>query len=564
MDKGPAVQADLSLFETAACGLLVTHPNGLIVRANRTLCDWIGREAAELVGVATMQSLLTMGGRIFHQIHLAPLIQIQGSVSEVKLEVVHQDGRRIPMLWNAVRRVKDGAVTHNLAVFIAEDRHKYERELMLARQNAEAALLKEQEAQRELRVAQAELDRLRVVAEDRVLFAEQMTAVVCHDLCNPLSVINLSASLIGRWGGLSDRQQRSLVQLKSSTDRAIRLIANLLDFSQARMGGGMRVDLTDVDLQALVAASVEGLRVAYPKAVLQHVEVGNGPCRASADKLAQLIGNLVSNAATYGTPGRPIVIRSEVTADAFSVSVSNEGTAIPGHQLPTLFNAMARGGEEESAVHSLSPGLFIVCEIAKAHGGDATVRSGADETTFTATFPRGVAYSGQAAAQDVESQRQRELDRLAISVAQDSAYDDIVKLAADAFDVPVALISLVDGNRQWFKARVGLQASEAPRGHAFCAHAIQTSGSSMQVSDATADPRFANNPLVTGESNIRFYAGAPLLTSNGHALGTLCLIDSKPRVLEPKQLETLQYMAKQVVTMVEHRAQGVLRKPAAD
>lgn len=531
MEDGQASQADLGLFDTAACGLLVTRPDGLILRANRTFCAWIDRDAAELVGVATMQSLLTMGGRIFHQTHLAPLIQIQGSVSEVKLEVAHQDGRRIPMLWNAVRRVQDGVVTHDMAVFIAEDRHKYERELMLARQNAEAALLKEQEAQRELRVAQAELDRLRVVAEDRALFAEQMMAVVSHDLRNPLSVINLSASLIGRWGGLPDRQQRSLVQLKSSTDRAIRLIADLLDFSQARMGGGMRVDLADVDLQALVAASVEELRVAYPKAVLQHVEVGNGLCRASADKLTQLIGNLVSNAASYGAPARPIVIRSEVTADVFSISVSNEGTAIPEHQLPTLFNAMTRGGEAESAVHSLGLGLFIVREIAKAHGGDVTVRSGPDETAFTATFPRGGVVSGPTATQDGESQRQKELDRLAISAAQDAAYDDIVKLAADAFDVPIALISLVDGNRQWFKARVGLQASEMPREYAFCAHAIQTPGVTMQVSDATADPRFADNPLVTGEPNIRFYAGAPLLTSNGHALGTLCLIDSKPRLL---------------------------------
>ena len=562
MAGGASGRADPSLFDAAACGLLVTDATGLILRVNRRFCEWIGREEAELVGVATMQSLLTMGGRIFHQTHLAPLIQIQGSVSEVKLEVAHKDGRRIPMLWNVVRRVQDGTVTHDLAAFIAEDRHKYERELMLARQNAEAALLKERETQLELRAAQAELDRLRIVAEDKALFAEQMMAVVGHDLRNPLAVINLSASLIGRWGGLSDRQQRSLVQLKSATDRAVRLIADLLDFSQARMGGGMRVDLAKVDLHEIVAASVEELRIAYPKAVLQHVGAGTGPCRASADKITQLIGNLVSNAVAYGTPGRPIVVMSEVLPHTFSVSVHNEGAAIPEHLLPTLFDAMTRGGQEESAIHSLGLGLFIVREIAKAHGGDVAVRSEGNATAFTATFPRGVAASDQTATDDVEVLRQQELDRLAISAVQDAAYDDIVKMAADAFDVPIALISLVDRNRQWFKARVGLQASETPREYAFCAHAIQDPGSAMQVSDATLDPRFAANPLVTGDPNIRFYAGAPLLTSNGHALGTLCVIDSKPRVLDPKQLETLQYMAQQVVTMMEQRAQGVLRKPA--
>ena len=549
------------LFNSEACGLLVTAPDGLIQQVNQTFCEWVGRERNELVSRSTMQALLTMGGRIFYQTHLAPLMLIQGSVTEVKLEVLHKDGRRVPMILNAVRRERNGIVSHDIAAFIAKDRHKYEQELMLARKRAEAALVKEQQAQRDLLVAQVELDRLRAVAEDRALFAEQMMAVVSHDLRNPLSVIDLSANLIGRSGELTERQQRSLSKLKASTDRAIRLIADLLDFSQTREGRRLRVDLVERDVQGVVAESVDELQIAYPGADLQHVAVGTGTSHVSADKITQLIGNLVSNAVAYGTKGRPIIVRSEVGPHLVSISVCNEGEPIPERQLPTLFDAMTRGDERESPVHSLGLGLYIVREIAMAHGGDVTVESSGNRTLFSVVFPRG-ATDVHVATGDVEALRQQELDRLEISSLQDAAYDEIVRRAADAFEVPIALISLVDNDRQWFKARVGLQVAETPREYAFCSHAIRSPSSPMQVEDAHADPRFAANPLVTGDPNIRFYAGAPLVTSNGHALGTLCVIDDKPRSLDPKQLETLQYMAQQVVTLMEQRAKGLRRKPA--
>ena len=117
-----------------------------------------------------------------------------------------------------------------------------------------------------------------------------------------------------------------------------------------------------------------------------------------------------------------------------------------------------------------------------------------------------------------------ELDRLA-----DTAYDDLTRAAADICGTPVALITLIDGDRQWFKSRIGVEALEIARELTFCAHAIQHPGEILVVEeDASADPRFASNPFVTGEAHIRFYAGAPLETSAGHPVGTLCLLDSKP------------------------------------
>ena len=135
----------------------------------------------------------------------------------------------------------------------------------------------------------------------------------------------------------------------------------------------------------------------------------------------------------------------------------------------------------------------------------------------------------------------------------EAAYDDLAFIASHICQTPIALVSLVDGNRQWFKARIGLDAEETPRDLAFCAHAILDTGQVMQVPDATQDERFNTNPLVTSGPNIRFYAGVPLLTADGHAIGTLCAIDSKPRRLDDDQLRALRALSREVMMQMELR-----------
>ncbi len=155
---------------------------------------------------------------------------------------------------------------------------------------------------------------------------------------------------------------------------------------------------------------------------------------------------------------------------------------------------------------------------------------------------------------DDEAERLAELHEYDIldSVSEE-AFDAITYLASQICDAPIALISIVDKDRQWFKSRVGLEVAETHRDLAFCAHAIHDPLAMMVVPDATADDRFADNPLVTDDPSIRFYAGAPLRTRTGNALGTLCVIDRKPRSLTPEQERSLRALSLQVMALLDLR-----------
>lgn len=139
-----------------------------------------------------------------------------------------------------------------------------------------------------------------------------------------------------------------------------------------------------------------------------------------------------------------------------------------------------------------------------------------------------------------------------LDTVPEEVFDDLTDLAAHICEAPIALISLVDENRQWFKSRVGLTTKETSRDVSFCAHAILQSGLFL-IPDATKDPRFKDNPIVTGPPRIRFYAGVPLKSPDGFALGTLCVLDKQPKRLRPEQKRALLVLARHVETQLELR-----------
>jgi sigma-B regulation protein RsbU (phosphoserine phosphatase) len=492
-----------ALYEAAACGLLLTETDGSIRHSNRTFCVWLGYELDELVGQLRIQDLLTVGGRIFHQTHWAPLLRMQGSIAEVKLDLRHRDGRAIPVVINAVSREHGGVLYHELSVFVAEDRHRYERELMVARKRAEELLATHLEAQQALALADArlrvaietaqlhvwhvdpvtlarhyddgvtellgiadgepvsaeryldhlddqdrereanaftgalsasngiyrctyrlngsdgiqrtvrgtgnavfggdgrllrfvgvlqdvsELHRQRVAAEDRVRFSEQMIGIVSHDLRNPLTAIKMGMQMLRSDDHSLSRRQRIAQHMDKSVDRAGRLVQDLLDFTQAKIGSGLTVSLRSVDVHQVVSDAVGELRLAFPDRAIAHVREGDGPSSADADRLAQLLGNVVGNAMAYGATTSAVTVASHVGSDTFTIEVHNAGAPIPPELLPVLFEPMTRGTAQGGEQRSVGLGLFIVREIMRAHRGQVTVTSSLEEgTIFRASFPR--------------------------------------------------------------------------------------------------------------------------------------------------------------------------------
>jgi GAF domain-containing protein len=162
----------------------------------------------------------------------------------------------------------------------------------------------------------------------------------------------------------------------------------------------------------------------------------------------------------------------------------------------------------------------------------------------------------------MEAARVAALNRYAILDSEpEQSFDDLVTLAAHICKVPIAMLSLVDDHRQWFKSKLGVQVEETPRESSICSHAIQQ-GDLFIVPDTLLDPRFRDNPLVLGEPHVRFYAGAPLINDDDFALGTLCVVDRQPRELDADQKEALLALGRLALRQMELRLNLQLLKEA--
>lgn len=371
LPDGPTPPQLATLYADAACGLLLTATDGTILQANRTFCQWLGYPPDGVVGMR-FQDLLSVGARMFHQTHWQPLMQLQGSVSEVKMDFRHRDGRKIPIVINArTHETETGHRYHALATFVATDRDRYEQELLRARADAVELLQQRTALQDEVR--------------DRALFAEQMIGIVSHDLRNPLTAIRMGAEML-RLDESDPKRLRLADRINQSVDRALNLISDLLDFTLTRTGVSLPISRKRIRFHDVVAAGIEELRLSFPALAILHKRMGADMVDADRQRLLQVLGNLVANAERYGDRTRPVTVTSVITRGKASLQVHNFGTAIGPDVLPTLFGAMTRGSNEAGGGVGL--GLYIVSEIAKEHGGRAMATSDAQAgTSIGIEFP---------------------------------------------------------------------------------------------------------------------------------------------------------------------------------
>ena len=365
-DPGSAEDLE-DLYETAPCGYLSLSPDGRIVKANRTIADWLGRPADKLIGTP-IHDLLGFGGRIAYETHLAPLLRMQGHVHEIALDLLTADGEKVPAIANAAeKRAADGRhIFTRLTIFRAIDRRIYERTLLEARAKAEA----ETKAHREA-----------------ALLREQFIAVLGHDLRNPLGALAAGVRLLGRNEQLSERGAGILKEMSGSVSRAGALVDDLLDLARGSLGSGFVVHRQKARLTPVLEQVVGEIRSISPQ---HRIETSIGveePVYCDAGRIGQLASNLLANAITHGASDRPITFDARTAGDAFILSVANAGVPIPAPVRERLFQPFFRGATERSR-NGLGLGLYIASEVAKAHDGTIDVTSDEAQTRFTFTMPK--------------------------------------------------------------------------------------------------------------------------------------------------------------------------------
>ena len=225
---------------------------------------------------------------------------------------------------------------------------------------------------------------------DRADFEQQLIGIVSHDLRNPLSAILLGSSLLMRREGLDARTTQSLVRIQASAERATRMVNDLLDFTQARLGGGLRMERRPADLHQVTRGVVEEVEITWPTRTLEVRHEGDGQGEWDSDRMAQAVQNLVTNALKYSPEDSPVSITTRGQDAEVILSVTNQGPPIPSDKRMGLFEPMQRATEElDKAGRSVGLGLYIVKNIVEAHGGQVDVVSTLEEgTRFTVHLPR--------------------------------------------------------------------------------------------------------------------------------------------------------------------------------
>lgn len=355
------------LYEQAPCGYISTLPDGSFARVNTTFVRWTGYQRDELLAGRRFQDLLTVGGQIFYETHYAPLLYMQGTVTEIAFDLVRHDGQLLPVLVNTVQH-RDAAgapVGNRVTIFNASQRRAYEQELQLARAKAEDAL------------------RLR----------DQFLTLAAHELKTPLSAIQGHVELLqrrlARDNPLSPRDQRTLKIIADQTNRLSTLVRSLLDLSRIERGQ-LAIERAPLDVAALVERVVQEMQ---PILEQREIELQRPRDAVIIDgdeaRLEQVFVNLLQNAVKYSAADSPVQVRVDQQGPAACIAVRDWGIGIPSAALPQLFERYFRATNVESgSVVGMGIGLSVVKDIVELHGGQVLVESAEGSgSTFTVCLP---------------------------------------------------------------------------------------------------------------------------------------------------------------------------------
>lgn len=388
-----------SLFEHAACALLVTAADGLILRANHTACVWLGYEHGELVGKVRIRDLLPVGARLFFNTHCQPILQVQGSVAEIQVDLRNREQVRLPMLINIVRQQDGDGIADHWALFKASDRRAYERELLLARKAAEAA--------------EAELKKLNLQLSAVDRRKDEFLATLSHELRNPLAPMRSALDVLKlKFGQTAD--DRLLQVFDRQLRHLTRLVDDLMEISRITQGC-MQLRRAPVELSALVRSAAHDLAEIMKAAHHSlHLFVEDGPVMVDGDaiRLAQVVVNLLTNAAKYTPDGGDIELHLCCAGGLAEIRVRDNGIGIPASSLGTVFDMFSQLEPAlERAKGGLGIGLALVRGIVELHGGRIRAESDGPHqgSTFVVSLPlaAGAACPAEAAPAEVVPARVR-------------------------------------------------------------------------------------------------------------------------------------------------------------
>lgn len=356
------------LLNHAPCGFLVFADDGSMVKANATLLDLLGYERGELLKLH-IEKIFSVAGRIFYQTHFFPLLKLKGKVEEIYLDLRSKNGESIPVLVNAARHERDGKIFNDCVFVAMRQRNEYEDQILRAKKEAEAA----------------------TVAKDEFM------SVVSHELRTPLNAIVGWGQMLKDERILPEMRRKGLETILRNAQMQTQLIEDILDFSRI-ISGKLRIEVQKIDLSDVIKAAID---VVTPAANAKNIRLevildSKGIVSGDADRLQQVMWNLLTNAVKFTPKGGRVQVRLERINSSVEISVSDTGQGISPEFLPYIFDRFRQQDNTQTRRHGgLGLGMAITRHIVELHGGTIRAQSPGEGlgATFTVRLPVMIVHS---------------------------------------------------------------------------------------------------------------------------------------------------------------------------